>query len=96
MLLGTAGRPRRLIGDKAYDTDAFRALLARQQIEAVIPSSARRTRACPLDRQAYKRRNLIERMWCRLKDWRRIATRYDKRADNFLSAIALVATVCFW
>ena len=62
----------------------------------MIPSSARRTRACPLDRQAYKRRNLIERMFCRMKDWRRIATRYDRLADNYLAAIALVATVTFW
>jgi transposase len=95
-LLDTAAPPRRLLGDKAYDTDAFRALLAVRQIEAVIPSSARRTRACPLNRIAYRRRNLIERMFCRLKDWRRIATRYDRLADNFLSAIALVATICFW
>ena len=65
-------------------------------IEAVIPSSARRRRACPLDRTAYRRRNRIERMFCRLKDWRRIATRYDRLAENFLSAIALVATICFW
>ncbi len=95
-LLDIAAPPRRLLGDKAYDTDAFRALLAVRKIEAVIPSSARRRRACPLDRTAYRRRNLIERMFCRLKDWRRIATRYDRLADNFLSAIALVATICFW
>lgn len=95
-LLDTVARPRRLIGDRAYDTDAVRALLAARHIEAVIPSSARRTRACPLDRQAYKRRNLIERMFCRMKDWRRIATRYDRRADNYLAAVALAATVCFW
>lgn len=95
-LLNTAARPCRLIGDKAYDTDAFRTLLAARQIAAVIPSSARRKRACPLDRKAYKRRNLIERMFCRLKDWRRLATRYDRLAENFLSALALVAVVCFW
>ncbi len=88
--------PRRLLGDKAYDTDAFRALLAARRIEAAIPSSARRKRALPLDRGAYRRRNLIERMFCRLKDWRRVATRYDRLAENYLSAIALVVTVCFW
>ena len=49
-----------------------------------------------MSREAYRRRNLIERMFCRLKDWRRIATRYDRLAENFLSALALVATVCFW
>ena len=96
VLLATAAGPSRLIGDKAYDTDAFRALLAERSIEAVIPSSARRTRACPLDRMTYRRRNLIERMFCRMKDWRRIATRYDRLGDNYLAAVALVATVCFW
>ena len=78
------------------DTDAFRALLAERRIEAVIPSSARRKRPCPLNREAYRRRNLIERMFCRLKDWRRIATRYDRLAENFVAALALVATICFW
>jgi transposase len=95
-LLAAATRPCRLIGDKAYDTDTIRALLAERCIEAVIPSSARRTRACSLDRVAYRRRNLIERMFCRMKDWRRIATRYDRLGDNYLAAVALVATVCFW
>ncbi|WMT85263.1 transposase [Pelagibacterium sp. 26DY04] len=45
------------------------------------------------DRIAYKSRNLIERMFCRLKDFRRIATRYDKRADTFLSAVFVAATI---
>jgi transposase len=94
-LLGGA-TPCRLLGDKAYDADAFRGLLAKRRIEAVIPSTASRKKPYPLDRAAYRRRNLIERMFCRLKDWRRIATRYDRLANNFLSAIALVATVCFW
>jgi transposase len=88
--------PRRLPGDKAYDTDTIRRLLAHNRVEAVIPSSARRTRPIPFDRLAYKRRNLVERMFCRFKDWRRIATGYDRRADNFLAAIALLATVSFW
>lgn len=62
----------------------------------MIPSTASRKRPYPLDREAYRRRNLIERMFCRLKDWRRIATRYDRLARNYLSALALVATVSFW
>jgi transposase len=95
-ILATVEPPRRLLGDKAYDTDAFRALLAERSIEAVIPSSARRKRSSPLNREAYRRRNSIERMFCRLKDWRRIATRYDRLAENFVAALALVATICFW
>ena len=50
----------------------------------------------PFDRDAYRRRNLVERMFCRLKDWRRIATRYDKLARNFLSAATLAATIIWW
>jgi transposase len=95
-LLDTVDPPSRILADKAYDTDAFRAWLQNREIEAVIPSSARRKRPLPLDREAYRRRNLIERMFCRLKDFRRIATRYDRLARNYLSALALVSTVCFW
>ena len=62
----------------------------------VIPSSRARRHPYPLHRIVYRRRNVIERMFCRLKDWRRIATRYDRLARNFLSTIAIVATACFW
>ncbi len=48
------------------------------------------------DAEAYRARNLIERMFCRLKDFRRIATRYDKRANNFLSAVFLAAAITWW
>src|SRR5437870_6276906 len=48
------------------------------------------------DKQAYKDRNVIERCYCRLKDFRRIATRYDKLARNYFSALCLVAAVAFW
>jgi transposase len=96
MLLDTVAPPRRLLADKAYDADSFRAWLKQRNIDTVIPSTASRKRPYPLDRQAYRRRNLIERMFCRMKDWRRIATRYDRLARNFLSAIALVAIACFW
>jgi transposase len=63
-----------VLGDKPYDTDSFRAFLQYKKIHAVIPSSACRKRPYPLDQEAYRRRNVIERMFCRLKDWRRIAT----------------------
>jgi transposase len=95
-LLDTVDPPRRLLADKAYDTDAFRAWLRMREVEAVIPSTLRRKRPYPFDQEAYRRRNLIERMFCRMKDWRRVATRYDRLARNYLSALALVAIVCFW
>jgi transposase len=52
--------------------------------------------ANPLDRAAYKRRNVIERMFCKLKNWRRIATRYDRLARNYLSSLALAAIIIAW
>lgn len=57
---------------------------------------AARPKAVSYDRRRYKRRNRIEIMFGRLKDWRRIATRYDRCAKTFLSAVALAATVMFW
>ena len=95
-LLNAAGPIRRLLADKAYDTNKLRARLAQDGIEAVIPSVARRKPLIPHDREAYRQRNLIERMFVRLKDFRRIATRYDKLARNFLAAIVLVAAIIWW
>ncbi len=87
---------KRLIADKAYDADRLRDFLGRQGIEAVIPGRAARNVVYPLNRDAYRRRNIIERMFGWLKNWKRIATRYDRLAVNFLAAIALVATVTQW
>jgi putative transposase len=62
----------------------------------VIPSTRSRKRPIPHDAIAYRERNLIERAFCRLKDWRRIATRYDKLAANFASAVAIAAIIIWW
>jgi len=95
-LLERVAFPRRLIADKAYDADSLRDWLRARRVEAVIPSNATRHRPYPLDRRAYRRRNVVERLICRLKNWRRVATRYDRLARNFLSAIALVAAITEW
>nr|WP_322096136.1 transposase [Pelagibius litoralis] len=63
---------------------------------AVIPPNPTRKHPHSYDRIAYRSRNLIERMFCRLKDFRRIATRYDKRADTFLSAVFIAAIITWW
>ena len=81
-LLDAAGPIARLTADKAYDTNKLRRLLAEQGTEAVIPSIARRKPLIPHDRVAYRQRNLIERMFGRLKDFRRIATRYDNSPET--------------
>ncbi len=50
----------------------------------------------PYDTEAYRLRNMIERLWCRLKDWRRVATRYDKLAANYLSGALIAASITYW
>ena len=86
----------RLIGDKGYDANSLRRMLADRGTSAVIPSTASRKKTYPLDRRTCRDRNVIERMCCRLKNFRRIATRYDKHARNFLSALALIAAIIWW
>ena len=95
-LIERVGPIRRLIADRGYDANHLRALLASRGTEAVIPSTTSRTVAIPYDIVAYRNRNRIERMWCRLKDWRRIATRYDKLARNYLSGAYLAAALIPW
>jgi transposase len=95
-LLSVVDAPKRLLADKAYDADGLRKWLQGRRIKAVIPSTASRRTPYPLDRKAYRRRNVIERMFCKLKNWRRIATRYDRHAQNYLSGLALAAILIAW
>jgi transposase len=95
-LLAAVAKPKRLLADKAYDADSLRPWLKHRKIRAAIPSTASRRTPYPLDRAAYKRRNVIERMFCKLKNWRRIATRYDRLARNYLSSLALAAIIIAW
>ena len=95
-LLSAVAPPKRLIADKAYDVDSLRGWLKARRIKAVIPSTATRTVPYRLDRTAYCRRNLIERLFCRMKNWRRLATRYDRLARNYMAALALVAVATEW
>ena len=85
-----------LIADRGYDADWFREALKDKGISPCIPGRKSRGKPVRYDKRRYKRRNRIEIMFGRLKDWRRIATRYDRCAKTFLSAVALVATVIFW
>ena len=83
--------PDALIADKAYDADHFVETLAQRRITPVIPPKANRKiqRAC--DFALYCERNLVERFFNQLKHFRAIATRYDKRARNFLAGVQLAA-----
>ncbi len=79
-----------------YDSNWFRQALAGKGIKASIPSSKSRKVPIPHDKMLYRQRHKIENMFGRLKDWRRIATRYDRCAHAFFSAICIAATVAFW
>ena len=85
-----------LIADKGYDSGPFREALKELKIEPCIPGRRNRKFPIPYDAVRYKQRNRIERMFGRLKDWRRIAMRYDRCAHSFMSAICIAATVIFW
>ena len=86
-----------VIADKAFDADArvIEPLAAANKI-AVIPPKSNRTTPRQYDKELYKARHLIENFFCKLKQFRAIATRYDKRARNFLAAIYLAAAVIWW
>ncbi|MCL6283605.1 IS5 family transposase [Ruegeria sp. 2012CJ41-6] len=85
-----------LLGDRGYDADWFREALNDRGIRPCIPGRKSRDKPVRYDKRRYKRRNRIEIMFGRLKDWRRVATRYDRCPKVFLSAIALAATGLFW
>jgi putative transposase len=85
--------PTALIGDKAYDADAFINLLAKRKITPVIPSHPRRATPSPCDFALYCERNLVERFFNKLKHFRAIATRYDKLARNFLAGVQLASAI---
>jgi len=84
------------IADLGYDADWLRKALQDKEIKTCIPCRKSRKKAVKYDKRRYKKRNRIEIMFGRLKDWRRVATRYDRCPETYLSAIALAATVLFW
>ena len=88
--------PERLIADKAYDAQSLRDWLKSHRVIATIPSTVTGTVPCKRSRIAYRRRNRIERLFGPLKNWRRVATRYDRFARNYLAAVALVSCVIAW
>lgn len=95
-LLEHAGRMRYLIADKGYDANSLRRSLREGGTVPVIPGRRSRKRPIRYDEQRYRDRHLIENAFCRLKDFRRVATRYDKLAANFLSSVALATAIAFW
>jgi len=96
LMIDAFPKAKALLADKGYDADWFRDALAQRGIEACIPSKTNRKTHIPHDKTLYRQRHKVENMFGRLKDWRRIHTRYDRCAHTFFSAICIAATVIFW
>jgi transposase len=85
-----------LIADRGYDSNWFRGALVDKGIEPCIPSTKSRNIPLPYCKTLYKQRHKVENMFGRIKDWRRIATRYDRCAHAFFSTICIAASLCFY
>jgi transposase len=88
--------PKHLLGDMAYDGDELREELDHHQTQAVIPNRPNRKRTFSFSKPLYKLRWRIESAFNRLKDFRRIATRYDKLGRNYLASVCLAAALVWW
>lgn len=86
-------RPRCLAADKAYGSRQFKGQLRRRGIQPVIPRKRNQKRGRPHNAAVYRERNRIERFFCRLKHFRAVATRYDKRATTYLATVLLASIV---
>jgi transposase len=95
-LIARAGKARYILADKGYDADTLRKAIRKAGAVPVIPGRVNRKRMIAYDKDRYRERHRIENAFGRIKDFRRVATRYDKLALNFLSAVALAVILAFW
>jgi len=95
-LLARARDARYVLADKGYDADALRRSLRQAGTVPVIPGRSNRKRQIVYDKTRYRERHRVENAFCRIKDFRRVATRYDKLAANFVSGVAIAMLVAFW
>jgi transposase len=94
-VLNTPRSPRVVTGDKAYDSEKVRQQIKDDGARPAIPSRCTATEKAYCPKRIYRRRHKIENYFCRVKDWRRFATRFDKLARNFLATTQLVA-ILYW
>jgi transposase len=95
-LLGFLSNAKVMLADRGYDADWFRQALEEKGITPCIPTKKNRKKQILYDKELYRKRHKVENMFAKLKDWRRIATRYDRCAHTFFSAICIAATFCFY
>ena len=95
-LIRRVQRPKRMLGDKAYDSAELREELDEHGTRPVIPNRSNRKQPFSFSKHLYKLRWRIEAAFNRLKDFRRIATRYDRLARNYLASVCLAAALVWW
>jgi transposase len=86
-------RPAHVAGDKAYDSNQIREGLCKRGVVPIIPARTNRKLKIVIDLQRYRGRNVIERCFNRLKNWRRLATRYEKHGVNYISVLLIVSSM---
>lgn len=96
LMIDAFPRAKVLLGDRGYDVDWFRHALVERGITPCIPSKSNRKIPISYDRALYRQRRRVENIFCKIKDLRRIHTRYDRCGHTFMSAICIAATVIFW
>jgi putative transposase len=87
---------KRMLGDKAYDSAELRGWLKQRGTRAIIPNRSNRRQPFSFSKKSYRERHRIENAFCRLKDFRRVFTRYDRLARNFLASVCLAAAIAWW
>jgi transposase len=87
--------PLAIIADKAYGSTKIRQQIADEGALAVIPSKSNARKPIPHDKNLYAKRNIVERFFCKMKDMRRLATRFEKTARNFCSMLYIFAVMCW-
>ena len=95
-LIRRARPPKRMLGDKAYDSTELREELNKRGTKSIIPNKSNRKQPFSFSKRLYKLRWRIESAFNRLKDFRRIATRYDRLARNYLASVCLAAALVWW
>jgi transposase len=96
LMFNALPKAKTLIADKGYDSSAFRDALKERGTEPCIPPRRNRKTPIDYDKALYKQRHKVENLFAKLKDWRRIATRYDRCAHTFFSAICIAAALAFF
>lgn len=94
--LEAAPRASAVIADRGYDSDELRDFIKSRGAKPIIPPKKNRNVQYRYDKELYKTRNRVERFFCRLKDFRRVATRYDRQPYIFMAAVFLASIVAFW